>query len=683
MKKVKRFILLLGLLSVGIFTTAQTPPDSIACEQSLQEVVVLAPNMERMDNYILVLPDANQRRHSGNAYELLRNCFIPGVMVDMQTGNVEAMGAKSTLYLNGQPCDVRDLMMLRPRDIEKIEYHDIPDGKYSNDRTAINFVVKQYRYGGYVLAKAQQAIGFERGIYDLATTINHGRNTYSVFAGLDYTKVSDNEATSEELFRFDTPLTRQIGQESVYKRNGQYVQLRHQYQGQKNYLTTKMTLVNTDMPYNRVNGTSAVTGLSNQPFASETSQNSLSPKFDLNGEYRFSNAKSLSYGAHFTYDRNKYDHSYNETDYQNLVRESEDAYSFRAACIYNTILAKGAFTAELYHYHNIWDSHYTEDTELWQHLWKGESLAFLSYNRWLSQKLSLTSRLGVDWLQYHLHGSNNLSQVTPRVNVRLQYQIPRGSLLYAMNYVNSNYGTDIINDAEVAIDRYLSVTGNPDLHKSYDFVTYLYYMQQFKQKWTLSAISQYNFSHNYVTTDYTRRGDRIIRSYSNDGDTHHFSEIVGLSYRLSQRASIGGDIRYAHSWLDARESIHTNSLTGNLNASYYWREFSIQPTVSFRQKTLDFATMTIAEIPVNYSMKLSYAHKNLYLAALVSSPFTKRRTKTTMEAMPYYQFREVLDRTQSQYCNLSLTYTFDFGRKTKIIKEEINKEQNSSLLRVK
>ena len=654
-----------ALIPIGV--AAQAPADSIAHEQTLQEVVVLAPNMERMDNYILVLPDANQRRHSGNAYELLRNCFIPSVVVDMQTGNVEAMGAKSTLYLNGQPCDVRDLMMLRPRDIEKIEYHDIPAGKYSNDRTAINFVVKQYRYGGYVLAKAQQTIGFERGIYDLATTINHGHNTYSIFAGLDYTKVSGNETTSEEHFRFDTPLTRQIEQESAYKRNGQYVQLRHQYQGQKNYLTTKLTLVNSDMPYNRLNGTSTVTGLANQPFVSETSQNSLSPKFDLNGEYRFSNTRSLNYGAHFTYDRNKYDRSYSETNYQNLVRESEDAYSFRAACIYNTTLAKGAFTAELYHYHNIWDSHYTEGTELWQHLWKGESLAFLSYNRRLSQKLSLTSRLGVDWLQYHLHGSNDLSQVTPRVNVRLQYQIPRGSLLYSLNYVNSNYGTDIINDAEVAIDRYLSVKGN---------------MQQFSKKWTLSAISQYNFSHNYVTTDYTRRGERIIRSFSNDGDTHHFSEIVGLSFRLSPKASIGGDIRYAHFWLDGRESIHTNNLTGNLNAAYYWREFSIQPTVTFRQKTLDFATMTIAEIPVNYSMKLSYSHKNLYLAALVSSPFTKRRTKNTMGAMSYSQFSDMFDRTQSQYFNLSLTYTFDFGRKTKQVESNIDKSGNSSLLRI-
>ena len=75
------------LLPIGAI--AQAPTDSVAHEQTLQEVVVLAPNMERMDNYILVRPDANQRRHSGNAYELLQNCFIPGVVVDIQTGKVE------------------------------------------------------------------------------------------------------------------------------------------------------------------------------------------------------------------------------------------------------------------------------------------------------------------------------------------------------------------------------------------------------------------------------------------------------------------------------------------------------------------------------------------------------------------------------------------------------------------
>jgi hypothetical protein len=678
----KRITLLSLLVTISITSMAQTLKDSIDSAHTLQDVLVLAPNMQRMDNYILIRPNGNQRRHSNNAYELLKSCFIPGINVDIQTGRVEAMGAQATLYMNGQPCDGRDLMMLRPRDIEKIEYHDIPVGKYSKDHTAINFVIKEYRYGGYVFVKAQQTIGYTQGIYDLATTLNHGRNTYSIFTGLNYTKVQGNEEKSDEQFRFEVPITRTSNQNSVFKRNDQYVQLRHQYQGKKNYLTIKLTLVNNDMPYNRVYGLSRVSELPDNSFSSQTSQHSLSPKIDLNGEFKFSTTKSLNYGAHFTYDHNKYMRSYDETGFNSLVRESEDAYSFRAACIYNTTLAKGIFTAELFHYHNIWDSHYTESSRLWQHLWKGETLAFVSYNHQLNSKLTLMTRLGVDWLQYHLHNTNDMGQVSPRLNLRLQYRIPNGNLLYSANYVNSNYGTDIINNAEIAIDRYMSVKGNPNLKKSYDFVSYLYYMQQLNKKWTISAISQYNFSHNYVTTDYSSRDDRIIRSYSNDGNTHYFSEIIALSYRLSEHASIGGDIRYAHSWLDAQERIHTNSLMGNINAAYYWREFSIQPSINFRQKSLDFATMTIAEIPINYSMKISYAHKNFYFAANMSSPFSKRRTKTTMNTMAYCQFKEIFDRTQSQYCNLSCTYTFDFGRKTKIISSEIDKGHNSSLLKV-
>ena len=178
------YILLLNLL-VTTTVFAQVATDSIFKEKMLDEVVFLAPNMERMNSYILIRPDSKQKKHSNNAYELLQNCFIPGVKVDMETGAVEAMGATSTLYMNGQPCDPRDLIMLRPRDIEKIEYHDIPAGKYINDRTAINFVVKQYRYGGYVLGKAKQTIGYIQGVYDLSSTVNHGRNSFTVFSGVD------------------------------------------------------------------------------------------------------------------------------------------------------------------------------------------------------------------------------------------------------------------------------------------------------------------------------------------------------------------------------------------------------------------------------------------------------------------------------------------------------------------
>ena len=678
----KLFLSLSTVLFLSTTGKAQVTTDSIKKELELEEVVVLAPYMERMNNYILIRPDSKQRKHSNNAYELLMNCYIPGVKIDMQTGIVEAMGASATLYMNGQPCDPRDLVMLRPRDIEKIEYHDIPSGKYINDRTAINFVVKSYRCGGYVLAKAQQRIGYNQGVYDLSSSLNQGRNTFTVFTGADYSNVNGIKSTSEENFTFDVPLTRFRNQESEYKKNSQYVQLRYQFSGKKNYLNTKLSLVNSENPSNRTFGMSEVSGTMQEKFSSTTSQSALSPKFDLSGEYRFTNAKTLNYGAHFYYGRNKYDRRYEEGSFVNHVGETEDVYSFNAACIYNTMFAKGTLTASVHHYHNIWDSHYTDGTELNQHLWKGESLAFLAYNRGITKKLYLTSRLGIDWLQYHLDGKNNLSQVTPRLNIQLQYQLQRGSLLYSANYVNSNYGTEVFNGAEIAIDRYMSIKGNPNLKKSNDFMTYLYYMQQFGKRWTLSAVSQYNFNHNYVTNDYYSDGDRIVKTFSNDANTHRFSEIIGLSCRVSGNTSVGGDIRYAHFWLDGRENTHKNSLTANINAGYYWREFSIKPAMCFAQRTFDFSTMTEHKMPINYSLTLTYSHKNLYASAIVASPFNHRKTETSMETKVYSQFCDVQNRTQYQYCNLSFSYTFDFGRKTKVIDADINKDSNSSLLKI-
>lgn len=62
-------------------------------------------------------------------------------------------------------------MMVRPKDILKIEYYDIPNGKYSKGRTSINFIVKRYNYGGYAMMKLQQYVGYNHGVYDIASNV--------------------------------------------------------------------------------------------------------------------------------------------------------------------------------------------------------------------------------------------------------------------------------------------------------------------------------------------------------------------------------------------------------------------------------------------------------------------------------------------------------------------------------
>lgn len=662
-------------------TLSQADSLSNAKEICLEEVVVLASNMKRMDDHILVLPAAEQRKHATNALEVLRNCHLPGVDVNMSNGTVMAMGSAATLYMNGQECDMRDLAMLRPMDIEKIEYHDAPQGKYSKDRVAVNFVVKQYRYGGYVQAKLSQDIGRKKGASDVAASINHKSDTYSFFAGADYSSLSVNDYALSESFRFSTPLSITRNAEMKKKQHSEYLQTRYQHYGKKHYLVGKLTLLSNRIPSDNTVEHYMTEGQT-EDYSSQGNASHLTPKVDINGEWKISDARSLSYGVHFRYDKNKYRRGYTDAEFAGNVSADEDAYSFNAGLIYRRQLKKATMTAELFHYHNVWDSNYGGDTDLWQHLWKGESLAFLTYSLPFCGKYHLNVRAGADRLQYRLHSANNMTQITPRANINLRYRIPNGNLMYSFGYVNSNYGMDLVNNASIDQDRYIQVKGNPDLRKSHDINTYIYYAQQFG-KWMLSAVGQYNYGHNYVFSTYSIDGSKLIKSFSNDGNSHDFSGIAGLSCRFSNKLSLSGDMRYRHQWADVPDGLHQNYLTGNLRLSWYWKSFCLAPSVSFGQESMDLSTLAMTKIPFDYNLRMSYARDNLNVSANVASPFNKRRFRQFLSTSAYSMDSDVSDNNLSQYCTLTLAYSLDFGRRTNKQESDIEKGVNTSLLKIK
>ena len=138
----------------------------IAKSDTLGEITVMAAPVTRYDDHLLLYPTKEQRRHASNGFDVMKNMMIPGVDVDAKGGSISAFGAKATIYVNGLPADVNDIRMMRPKDIERIEYYDVPTGKYSRDKLAVNFVAKEYRYGGYVMADASQTIGFNSGNYN-------------------------------------------------------------------------------------------------------------------------------------------------------------------------------------------------------------------------------------------------------------------------------------------------------------------------------------------------------------------------------------------------------------------------------------------------------------------------------------------------------------------------------------
>ncbi len=117
------------------------------------------------------MPTREQRKHAVTGYDLLNNLMIPGISVDRLKGAVTTPVGDATLYIDGREVDYREIQALRPRDISRVEFFDIPTGKYAKDAYAINVVTKPLNNGGYTQLDACQGVGYLNGDYNLDTCL--------------------------------------------------------------------------------------------------------------------------------------------------------------------------------------------------------------------------------------------------------------------------------------------------------------------------------------------------------------------------------------------------------------------------------------------------------------------------------------------------------------------------------
>lgn len=661
--------------------TAQTSSnDSISRTVALDEVTIVASNVTRVDNHLVIYPNTRQKKSSNSGYGVLKRLMIPGMIVDMQSNKAEAMGMPVSFYINGQPADERDVQMLRPKDIAKIEYHDNPTGKYAKDQVVVNFILKEYKAGGYVQVDGLQTIGYTHGDYNLATSLNRKHTTYSVFAGANFFDVGSNRTGMAEHYALPGQLVdRTSGSDETYSRHSEYVQFRLQRQKAGRYIVGKLSLINNASPRSEVAGT-VRTGDEASTFTTSTDQKSLSPKLDLTGTIPLSKTQSFTFGLHGTYSRNLYNRTYREPDFESGSYESENAGGFQLSALYNYSKEKHSFSVELFDFHHVWKAQYAGSHPLDQSLWKNESLAFLSYNYAFTPKLSLRSRVGVDWLQYRLHGSEKLSKLSPRVVLNFQYQLKSGMLLWSSSYNNYNYGMDLINQARIGLNPYLVQTGNPYLKVGRSFNSYLYYSGKIK-KTGLSAILQYKLEHNPVVHDYYAEDTYLVKSFTNRGNIHYYGAILAASHTFNRTFSLSGDIRYNYTSVHSVCEFGSRNLTGNLNANVYLGDFSFSLYINFRNKIVNTTSLGIEETPVNYGLECTYSKGNFFAEVNLVSPFTDRKFRKTFQHALYAYDSDEDFKTNSRYCHIKLAYILDFGRQTKKVRQEVDRTVNSSLLK--
>lgn len=652
----------------------------------LNEVVVKGAAVIRQKDRLLILPDKQQVKQAGTGYDLLYNLMIPGMEVDRIKGKVKTFSGEVTLYIDGRKADYREVQSLRSRDIEKVEYFDIPTGKYIGDGASINYVTRQYKSGGYVAIDGRQTIGYLNGDYNIVSKMSQGNMNYTLFAGYSMNKYDGDINDNHENFVFPEygidRKTNTIG--NKIKNNNQYVQLNIANQNKKRNLLGKISFIRNNAPDNYSRELLEYSdGYTMKRESSQvTSQSGNMPSIELYGYFKLKNKQYIEATLSGNYTDNFYLYNYQEDDYTTLTQTKEALYGVLVDIKYGIQWKeRNSLSFKVSHYHNISSAHYDGNNPSWQHLWTGQTWLYADYNRAIGKKSTFKIAPGVSSLQYRLHGEELLSQFTPRLDINLTYRISnQHQLVFNGEFGSSSPVISAFNNAVQEVDPLIVKKGNSQLDNNIFGVVDFSYSGQFKNFGLYMALNYTRVEH-VIANDFYIENGKLIKTFRSDVSAHDHQGMISATWKASEHFRLKIDGNWSVTSTFKGVSDRLNNLSGLMQIDYYLKNFScsLYGKTSFKSFSSD---MVHRYEPAKYGLTARWSCGNWLVEAGAESPLTKRRRWKQSLALDAYNYTNyVTGRIYQRTGFVKVIYTHDFGKKTSRDNNNVNRSIKSGILK--
>lgn len=656
--------------------------------KELDEIVVKASYLTREDDHILAIPTKEQRKHAVTGYDLLNNLMIPGVSVERSTGSVTTPSGAATLYIDGRKVDFREVQSLRPKDIARVDFFDVPTGKYAKDAYAINIVMKPLNNGGYTQLDASQGIGYLNGDYNLVSKFVTGTKSLNIWAGysLENPKSSMNE---NEVFNFpDYQLNRQLFYNNAENRHTEeYVQASISNRGKKYIWMLRGGMAWNDIRNNVNNGmtdywqTKAL--VKDGSILNINSRNkSYRPSVYFYGLHTFSDTKSLDYVFDGYYSRNDYNRFYNEDDesFHSLVKE--DYYYVKANANYSMAFShRNRLAFSLFEFMRISDSEYTGTSIYNQNLHSSETILFADYSQRLG-RFFFDINPGLSFLTYSLKGMEPINHLTPRLQTRAAYKIDKvQQLQFTFALGNTYLRINTINNVEQQIDPIIILKGNPDMDNSILLNPRLSHTLNLN-KFALQTGVSYFYQNHSIISDYYIRDGHLISTFRDDCIYHRPSADISMTYKPSGSLNM----KLSSQWIEhlvreGTEHRNLSSISGSAMVNYYIQDFSF--SVSLATPSRDLIDSQISRKTYwQYQLSAMWKHGNWAIEANANNLFMMKNNIVDELSAPYYSFKQInQSRSYNQYATLKIVYSFDYGKKTPQTPDYEHKNSESAILK--
>lgn len=682
-KKMKALLVIIMSLCIHV-TYAQKPDTTKTFIQGkeLGEVVVKSSYLTREGDHILAIPTKEQRKHAVTGYDLLSNLMIPGVSVERSTGSVTTPNGAATLYIDGREVDFREVQSLRPKDVSRVEYFDVPNGKYAKDAYAINIIMKPLNNGGYTQLDASQNVGYLYGDYNLISKFVTGTKSLNLWAGysLENSKSSMDE---NETFIFpDYQLNRlQHYNNADNRQTEEYVQASISNRGRK-YIWMLRGGMAWNASKNGVNNGmteywKTAAAIKNGSILDINTRNkSYRPSVYFYGLHTFSNTKSLDYVFDGYYSRNDYDRLYNDdhVSFRSLVKE--DYYYIKANANYSMAFShRNRLAFCLYEFMRISDSEYIGTSAYNQNLHSSETILFADYSQRLGS-FFFDINPGLSFLTYRLKGMKSINHLTPRLQARATYRIDKVQQLQFMFALGNTYPRiNTINNVEQQIDPIIILKGNSNMDNSILLNPRLSHTLNLN-KFALQTGVSYFYQNHSIISDYYIRDGHLISTFRDDCIYHRPSADMSITYKPSGSLNM----KVSGQWIEhlvrgGAEHRNLSAFSGTAMINYYVQDFSFGASIASPSRDLIDSQINRKTF-WRYQLSTMWNHGNWAIEANANNLFMMKNNIVDELSASYYSFKQIdQSRSYNQYANLKIVYSFDYGKKTS--KSPDYKHQNS------
>lgn len=667
--------------------------DVILTDKSLTlgEVEVTASNINMKGDHVTYMPTKKQVNGANNGVMLLFNMMIPQLKVSPMENSVATSDQTSLgIFIDERQADANELARLRPKDIARVEYYDMPTGVFARsgiDR-ALNIVTKKYTSGGYVDVRTNTKVIYPQGNYSVQASLDKGNVNMLVMAGSNVAKNDNTGSTTKNDYMFDTPFTKYMYYDFNETKNlSDYGLLRATVRGKRSYFLAQAMLAWNETPDNTAIRSVSYSDNFYPAAKSFTSSysNGLTPSLLLSHQIRFNKKDMLNWNLSYSYSRNKNRSRYEEGEFAPIINNAKDRYhSLVAALNYLHAFGNGGqLNFELANFLNNSNSVYSGTSPSQQEMLTNEFLLISSYTHRFGKKFSLMLRFGIDVNTYKVNGMETVTKLYTRPGLNANYKIDGTSSLTLTAYAGSfTPSLSLMNEAEQRVSEYEIKRGNPNLLAGKPITGILSY-SKYWNKFSLAAYAMYNGTiDNYVNL-FTIEGSNMVNTHINGGNFHSYVVGVnGVLRLLSNSLQLRLSPTFSHKALTGTYRNKHNRFFIYSEVYYSTGAFSFSGYYTSPQ-TILVSSPVYSKSKCDYGMTASWSHRGLFVQVGCSNIFNGKRdySKNYFNYGAYNTFVKAFSRSLGAQVYLNLSYNFDFGRKVERQDVKVNTSSNSGILK--